>query len=404
MLTNNQLIFTLHEIKQICPQVESIPGALNGFGLLQAIEGIDIFQTNTTLCFIHLSFQEFLAAYYITTLTEEEEVSILEKYFWNDVYYNMFTIYIVLTKGQRSSFKRFLCGGDNTVAIDSKFFVDHLRMIQLYRYFYEERGANDHVCRTIEKQFSDRIIQFDNPLLLLMTNNVENIAIFITCCSVKQWKMIKLGKCCIGDFDLSILRSKIKLSSITIEKLIFPCNVLSCYSDGYLLDILIGCRVKVLDISANGDIGQSEEFFSRILGSPTSVLEELSMSWMKLSSERAVILFTLLKRNRMLKWLDLSWNTITDDACNTIAETLRVNITLNYLNIGYNNITMKAATLILNSLRNNHVLSHLILPSYNSNDEEQILELARIVNEERRHHGYQAELDVEFSGCRCIIL
>ena len=36
-LNNNQLIFTLDQIKQFCPQVESIPGALNAFGLLQAI-------------------------------------------------------------------------------------------------------------------------------------------------------------------------------------------------------------------------------------------------------------------------------------------------------------------------------------------------------------------------------
>ena len=48
VLTNNQqLIFTLHEIKKYCPEVESIPGALNGFGLLQAIEDIDIFQAST---------------------------------------------------------------------------------------------------------------------------------------------------------------------------------------------------------------------------------------------------------------------------------------------------------------------------------------------------------------------
>ena len=64
-LNKNQLIFTLDEIKQFCPQVESIPGALNAFGLLQAIEHVSIFQTTTTFNFLHFSLQEFLAANYI---------------------------------------------------------------------------------------------------------------------------------------------------------------------------------------------------------------------------------------------------------------------------------------------------------------------------------------------------
>ena len=99
-LNNNQLIFTLDEIKQCCPQVESIPGALNAFGLLQAIQHVSIFQTTTTFNFLHLSVQEFLAAHYITTLTQDEELSILNEYFWTNRHSNMFTMYINLTNAQ----------------------------------------------------------------------------------------------------------------------------------------------------------------------------------------------------------------------------------------------------------------------------------------------------------------
>ena len=96
-LNNNKLTFTLDQIKQLCPQVESIPGALNAFGLLQAIEHVSIFQTTTTFNFLHLSIQEFLAANHITTFTPDKELSILKKYFWSDSHSNMFTIYITLT-------------------------------------------------------------------------------------------------------------------------------------------------------------------------------------------------------------------------------------------------------------------------------------------------------------------
>ena len=131
-LNNNQPIFTLDEMKEWCPQVESIPGALNAFSLLQAIEHVSIFQTTTTFNFLHLSVQEFLAANHITTLTPDEEFSILNKYFWTDSHTNLFTIYLTVTKGQRPSFRKFLSGGDDTIAIHSKFLNDKLKCTQLY--------------------------------------------------------------------------------------------------------------------------------------------------------------------------------------------------------------------------------------------------------------------------------
>ena len=184
-INNNQLIFTLDQIKQWCPQVESIPGALNAFGLLQAIEHVSIFQTTTTFNFLHLSVQEFLAANHITTLTPDEEFAILNEYFWTDSHTNLFTIYLTLTKGQRSCFRKFLSGGDDTIAIHSKFFDDQLKCIQLYRCFHEASG-DDHVCRTIERKFSNGII--DCWSTTLSTNDIENIATLLSCSSIKQWK------------------------------------------------------------------------------------------------------------------------------------------------------------------------------------------------------------------------
>ena len=34
----NQLVFTKTEVKEVCPEVDNIPGAINGFGLLQAVQ------------------------------------------------------------------------------------------------------------------------------------------------------------------------------------------------------------------------------------------------------------------------------------------------------------------------------------------------------------------------------
>ena len=102
-LGNNQLVFTLAEIKKECPDIEK---AINGFGLLQVVEYAGRMSKSLSFNFIHLSIQEFLAAHHVTTLNPpSKELSILQKNFWNNaVYFNMFDIYVALTNGQRPSF------------------------------------------------------------------------------------------------------------------------------------------------------------------------------------------------------------------------------------------------------------------------------------------------------------
>jgi len=36
-INDNQLVFTLQEMRTACPDIIAIPGAVNGFGLLQAM-------------------------------------------------------------------------------------------------------------------------------------------------------------------------------------------------------------------------------------------------------------------------------------------------------------------------------------------------------------------------------
>ena len=398
-INNNQLIFTLDQIKQWCPQVESIPGALNAFGLLQAIEHVSIFQTTTTFNFLHLSVQEFLAANHVTTLTPDEEFAILNEYFWTDSHTNLFTMYLTLTKGQRSSFRKFLTGGDDTITIHNKFLEGKLKCIQLYRCFNEASG-DDHVCRTIERKFSDGTIFF--PLTALSTNDIENIATLLSCSSIKQWKGLYLMACHIRDAGLHIIHRTITsslASSITIEKLWLHSNNLSSSSDGCLVDIVITCGVKWLAISKNKTIGQTEEFFPTILSPSSSMIETLDIAGIQLSNTAAILIFTLLQEKKTkLKWLCMFDNDVTDDACDVISETLQVNSTLENLNIHGNEISKEAILLIINSLRHNNTLTQLNIPSdYSEGDKKQILQLRDIVNEERKRHGCQAKLNVEFS-------
>ena len=131
-LNNNKLIFTIDEITAACPEIATIPGAINGFGLLQAVQHFGFYAKKTTFNFIHFTVQEYLASHYISCLPPDEEFRTIEANFWSDLHFNTFNIYLSLTKGQRSSFKKFLSCGNEAIAISSEFLKDQLKMILDY--------------------------------------------------------------------------------------------------------------------------------------------------------------------------------------------------------------------------------------------------------------------------------
>ena len=99
-LNDNKLTFTLDDMTAACPDIAAIPGAINGFGLLQAVRHFGLYAKTMTFNFLHFTIQEFLAAHYISQLPPNEELNVIEANFWSDIHFNMFSTYISLTKGQ----------------------------------------------------------------------------------------------------------------------------------------------------------------------------------------------------------------------------------------------------------------------------------------------------------------
>ena len=143
----------------MCPDIEDIPGAINGFGLLQAVQHIG--RTGKTLFnFIHFSIQEYLAAYCRTKLPPLQELQILKDKFWfNNYLLNTFTVYLALTKGQRPSFKNFIFDGNKTINISQGFLKICSFCFHLYNCLYE--AGNKLMCESTakEKIFDNKIIR-----------------------------------------------------------------------------------------------------------------------------------------------------------------------------------------------------------------------------------------------------
>ena len=88
-------MFTFNEVKEICPNIMEMPGAINGFGLLQAVQHYPEVGAGKTMSFnfLHFTMQEFLAAYFVSTLSNGEQLSLIRNTFWNAHYTFMWMMY-----------------------------------------------------------------------------------------------------------------------------------------------------------------------------------------------------------------------------------------------------------------------------------------------------------------------
>jgi len=192
-LNNNKLVFTFDEVTASCINVAVVPETINGFGLLQTVKHFGLTEDTLTFNFLHLTIQEYLAAYYVVTFVHpQEEFYLLQDKFWSDLHVKMFSFYITLTKGQRSSFKKLLCGGNSRVTISNKFLRDQLKCVRLFCCFFE--AGDKEMCASIENAPI-----FDNKVLNLCecksASDLESVSSFLALSSHKFWVGLNFEEC-----------------------------------------------------------------------------------------------------------------------------------------------------------------------------------------------------------------
>ena len=347
-------------MRTACPSIVAIEGALNGLGLLQAVQHFALTGKTMTFNFVHFSIQEFLAAYHITQFPPDKELQVLKAKFWSDSHSNMFSMYISLTNGQRSAFKEFLSGGNDTIAIDKIFLQDQLKCLHLFFSFHE---ANDKaMCTSIQQAqiFNNKAI--DLRLVSLSPYDIECVTLFLR-------------------------------YNITFTLLNLWGNNLTRSSSSFISDLTIHCKVEVLNISYSHTIGEDPALYN-MLSHPSSKLLTLDTRSTSLSSYSAIVLFTALVKRNQLQQLYINKNLITDEACDFIATTMKNNSSLVKLRMHDNKISGEAAQRLLQSLQLSNILQELWLPSYTEDVKERIKSLQQEVNKNRESRGCQTKLNI----------
>ena len=121
-LKTDKIVFTLHEIKEGCPHLTTTSSNWNGLGLLKAVQYFspEMGNDQVTFHFLHFSVQEYMAAWYISTLSDRKQIKLLNKTFWELRYYNTWIMYVGITCGSSFALRHFLSG--NRFQLYSKLF------------------------------------------------------------------------------------------------------------------------------------------------------------------------------------------------------------------------------------------------------------------------------------------
>ncbi|XP_065902408.1 protein NLRC5-like [Dysidea avara] len=390
-LNDNKLIFKLKEIEEACPDIAAIPGAINGFGLLQAVQQYGLTGTTTTFNFIHFSIQEFLAAYHITQLPPHEQLQALKAMFWSELHSNMFAMYTSLTKGQSSAFKQFISDENGSVMISEIFLRNQLKCLRLFHCFHE--AGDKAYFKIIEsaKTFDKKVISLGS--ILLSPNDLECVVLFLNCSSRKEWTKLDLSWCSIQDNGLHLLHHGLAAcSNISIKILDLRFNSLTQSSSSLVSALTIHFGVEVLVISYNYTIGENHALYE-MLSNPSSRLVKLHMQNTRLSSTAANTLFVAIAMGKKLQYLDICVNEITDDSCEVIASALE-HTSLVQFRMDHNRIS-DAAKCIVEALHFNDTLEKLWLPVYNKDIKQQIRLVEREIIQNREIRGCQTKLKIK---------
>ena len=231
-LKRDQLVFTLDELDQVCPNLANTP--TDGLGLLTPVKSFNQGE-QTTYNFLHFSIQEYMAAYHISTLSDDEQIVLLKDTFWTVRYYNTWIMYAGITGGNSFALKHFLSGNwfqfsswlFETYAISPNILNDKIKCLHVFQCLAETK--DDIMVSLVESLFQDQIINLSNQTLL--PRDLGILGLFLIRSHTRKWKKLDLSNCNLGIDgckNLSkMLLNKDAYRKVRINSIDLSCNQLN---------------------------------------------------------------------------------------------------------------------------------------------------------------------------------
>ena len=341
-LRNNQLVFSYNEIEENCPEIrKEIPGAFNGFGLLQVVQHFSKKGAGTTVSFnfLHFTMQEFLAAFHVANIDpHEQQLSLMEKTFWNSTYIFMWMMYVGIKGINSQTFMQFVYNVEPGVDIrklklSSNIQSDKMKCLHLFQCFMEAKS--EEVPKEISNIFDNNEINFLG--LRLLPHHISSLTLYISKYSM-QIQSLNLRDCHIGDVGMSILEHYFTANpdkALTIKYIdLFGNNSVLLWN--VYCAIFGQQNLTKLDWSSLGGVN-IEEIINFIDNNMTCTVISLNLSDNHFNDDDAKRIAQVLSNNTTLQEFDFSKNNITTKGAIAISECLHNNVKLQHLKFSWNN-------------------------------------------------------------------
>ena len=193
-LQNDQLVFTYKDLKDFCPEVHEVPEAANGYSLLQAVKhypqkgGVG---KTISFNFLHLTMQEYLAAYFVSTLPEEQQLELLQRTFWDNHFNFMWIMYVGIVGAKSGAFASFV-RMIKKEQIEMLGIHDKMKYLHLFQ-CYMEAKINTDMPPIISYIFNNGIIDLSG--ITLLPHHISSLLSFMSASSVQHWKSLELKSC-----------------------------------------------------------------------------------------------------------------------------------------------------------------------------------------------------------------
>ena len=340
-------------------QLENHAKELTEFGFLSVRPGGSKLRHELHYAFVHKSFQEFFAAFFICSQIQSKEI-ILEKLVPDSRYFVKLKQALLFSRGILA-----MKCNEQVLAI-----VKSLRN-EINK--NEGRGTNIvleaiNECKTERTDFHSQLAKsFGTGLNLtsLTLSYISSSDAGATCIAEaikvnKTQTNLDLSGNGISDAGATCIAEAIKVNK-TLTNLYLSGNGISDAGATFIAEaIKVNKTLTNLDLSGNGISDAGATFIAEAI-KVNKTLTNLDLSGNGISHAGATCIAEAIKVNKTLTNLDLSGNGISGAGATCIAEAIKVNRTLTNLNLSYNCIGDVGAVCIAEAIKVNKTLTNLDL-------------------------------------------
>ena len=382
-LEKDRIVFTDKELHNVCK------GDSTCYGLLQVTKFHSARGTLThSFNFPHLGIQEYFAAKYVTTLSENEVDTLLRDSFIvtesgvddrkSVRLSNMWILYCGITSGQSKALRDYLTtygksSDVSTLSIQSHSTIKRVdgktvssserktlslgkispqilnnpvKILYLFQCFQE--AQDNKLCEEFSGLFDSGVINISNHILL--PHQVRSLRLFLLS-SQRKWEELNLSACHIKDNGMCILHQLLcgdKDHKLKITKIILSNNNLSGASSHHIADIITYLQPHTVELNCN-TITNVKDISDAITASQISC-KELNMEYNCLAAQEVEAISNMMT---CLKKLNISNNKLGDNGAELLSKGITDTKTLQVLNIVNNNIKSSGTTAIAKALTHN---------------------------------------------------